>query len=145
MLKVEQHEAPYERLEVYQKAYAVALEVHRETLRFPRIEQFELASQLRRAAKSIVVNIVEGMGRQSSPAEVQRYIRMAMGSCDESRIWLKFARDLGYLGDPVHRELADRYVEIGRMLRGLIHRYQSEEPKKSHSKQSVDARNGQGR
>ena len=117
------NEAPYERLDVYQKAYQVALQIHRETLKFPKIEQFELASQLRRSSKSIVVNIVEGMGRQSTPREVERYIRVAMGSCDESRIWLKFAKDLEYLSGERQERFNEQLVEIGRMLRGIINRY----------------------
>jgi four helix bundle protein len=124
-MQPEQHEAPYERLDVYRKAYQVALRIHRVTLEFPQIEQFELASQLRRSSKSIAINIVEGMGRQSTPREVERYIRVAMGSCDESRIWLNFAKDLEYMSTPVHTDFTQQLVEIGRMLRGIINRYQS--------------------
>src|ERR671937_1106916 len=97
-----EEQAPYQRLEVYRKAYALALRVHRRTLSFPALEQHELAGQLRRSSKSIVANLVEGMGRQHSPADVRRFVRMAMGSCDESRIWLDFARDLSYLDAEEH-------------------------------------------
>ena len=48
---------PYHRLKVYQKSYELALELHKITLRFPKIEQYELASQLRRSSKSIPANI----------------------------------------------------------------------------------------
>ncbi len=47
---------PYERLDVYQKSYQFALEVHRMSLQFPKLEQYELASQLRRSSKSIPGN-----------------------------------------------------------------------------------------
>ena len=123
------NEAPYERLDVYQKAYQVALQIHRDTLKFPQIEQFELASQLRRSSKSIAVNIVEGMGRQSTPQEVERYIRVAMGSCDESRIWLKFAKDLEYLSVERQEQFNEQLIEVGRMLRGIINRYR-EKPRR---------------
>ena len=56
-----------------------------------------MAQQLRAASKSIAVNIAEGMGKQESPAEVKRFIRIAIGSCDQTRVWLEFARDLSYL------------------------------------------------
>ena len=117
-------EAPYRSLEVYKKAYQLALEIHRLTLGFPKLEQFELASQLRRSSKSIVVNLVEGMGRQDHPAEVQRFVRIAIGSGDESRIWLDFAKDLKYLNDEDHQGLSSRLGEVGRMLRGVLNRYQ---------------------
>ena len=89
---------PWHRLEVYRKAYEAALEIHRLTLTFPSIERYELASQLRRATKSIAANLAEGMGKQSSNAEVRRFLNMALGSCDETRVWLEFSKDLGYVG-----------------------------------------------
>ena len=114
---------PYHRLDVYQKAYQVALEVHRFSLAFPKIEQYGLAQQLRGSSKSIAANIAEGMGKQESPADVKRFIRIAIGSCDETRVWLEFARDLGYLDAEQQKVLEERYQEIGRMLRGVIKRY----------------------
>ena len=114
---------PYHHLDVYKRAYALALEVHKLTLGFSRIEQYELASQLRRSSKSIVANIVEGMARQSSNAEVKNFIRMAIGSCDETRTWLNFAIDLGYLKQSKKEDLEKRYCEIGRMLQGIIKKY----------------------
>ena len=114
---------PYHRLDVYQKAYQLALEVHRISLEFPKLEQYGLAQQLRGSSKSIPVNIAEGMGKQESPAEVKRFVRIAIGSCDETRVWLEFARDLGYLNALQHKALEERYQEVGRMLQGLIKRY----------------------
>ncbi len=114
---------PYHRLGVYEKSYQLALELHKLTLGFPKIEQYELAQQLRRSSKSIPVNIAEGMGKQESRADVRRFIRIALGSCDESRVWLEFAKDLGYLGEQEHKILDERYQEIGRMLQGVIKRY----------------------
>lgn len=61
---------PFHNLEVYRKAYDLSLVVHRRTLSFPKFEQYELASQLRRSTKSIGSNIAEGMGKQSSPQDV---------------------------------------------------------------------------
>ena len=115
---------PYHRLAVYQKAYKAALEMHRISLTFPEIERFELAAQLRRSTKSIAANIAEGMGKQSSKAEVKRFIYMALGSCDESRVWLEFARDLGYIAEQAQARFDEMYQEIGRMLRGVIKRYE---------------------
>ena len=114
---------PYHRLSVYKKSYELALEIHKLTLTFPKIEQYELAQQLRRSSKSIPANIAEGMGKQESKPDVKRYIRIALGSSDESRVWLEFAKDLGYLSQKDHDDLNERYQEIGRMLQGIIKRY----------------------
>ena len=55
----------FEDLEVFQRAYRLSLELHRTSLEFPRIEQWALADQIRRASKSICANLVEGFGRQA--------------------------------------------------------------------------------
>ena len=113
----------YDRLDVFRKAYDLSLAVHRRTLQFPKFEQFELASQLRRASKSICANLGEGMSRQSSSKDVIRFVRMAIGSCDETRIWLKYAVDLGYLSAEEYKHFHQSYCEVGRMLTGVSKRW----------------------
>jgi len=120
---------PYHRLDVYRKAYDLALEVHRKSVEFPKQEQYELAQQLRKSSKSIAANIAEGMGKQESKADVRRFIRIAVGSCDECRVWLDFARDLGYISPKEHDALDARYREVGRMLTGLLKRYGQDKSK----------------
>ena len=81
MTKPENRVSSFEDLEVFQRAYRVSLELHRESLRFPKIEQYALADQLRRASKSICANIAEGFAKQRrSSAEYRRYLLMAIGS-----------------------------------------------------------------
>ncbi len=77
----------FEELEVFQRAYRLSLEVHRVSLDLPRIEQFALADQIRRASKSICANLAEGFGRQPvSKPEFRRFVTMALGSADESEV-----------------------------------------------------------
>jgi four helix bundle protein len=107
-------------MQVFQKAYDAALDVHRLAQSFPRHEQFELASQLRRSSKSICANLAEGRARQQgSSAEFRRFVLMALGSADETILWCRFAKDLGYLSSSEHERIADRFGEIARMLNGL--------------------------
>ena len=111
----------YRNLKVYHKAYELALIVHRRTLEFPPMEQYELARQLRRSSKSIAANIAEGIGKRDSALETRRFLKIAMGSCDEVRVWLEFAKDLGYLNNEGEFDaLSTAYDEVGRMLNGLI-------------------------
>jgi len=105
---------------VFQKAYATALETHRIALTFPKHEQYELASQLRRSSKSICANLAEGRARQQgSNAEFRRFVLIALGSADESALWCKFARDLGYLTEDQHAQLTGQFSEIAKMLNSL--------------------------
>ena len=109
-----------EDLEVFRRAYRVSLEVHRASLGFPRIEQFALADQLRRASKSICANLAEGFAKQSySAAEYRRYLTVAIGSSDETQLWLRYCIDLGYIEEVAGRRWVAGYVEISRMLQGL--------------------------
>lgn len=110
----------FEDLEVYQRAYRLALELHKFSLEFPRIEQFALADQIRRASKSVCANIAEGFARQrSSSADFQRFIVMALGSSDEMKVWLSFCADLGYVTATDVKRMRDDYSIVARMLHGL--------------------------
>ena len=113
----------FEDMEVFRRAYRVSLEIHRTSLAFPRVEQRALADQIRRASKSICANLAEGYGRQKgSKAEFKRFIRMAIGSSDEMRVWLRYAFDLGYIDEPTWQGWRDEYQVITRMLQTLADR-----------------------
>jgi four helix bundle protein len=97
----------------------LSLALHKISLEFPRMEQFALADQLRRASKSICANMTEGFAKQSSAAEYRRYLMTAMGSSDETQLWLRYAIDLGYIDGELGQGWIADYVEISKMLRGL--------------------------
>ena len=110
----------FEDMEVFRRAYRVSLEIHRTSLAFPAVEQRALADQIRRASKSICANLAEGYGRQKgSKAEFIRFIRMAIGSSDEMRVWLRYAVDLGYIDEATWQGWRDEYQVIARMLQSL--------------------------
>ena len=87
----------YKDLNVFRESYRLSLKVSRTTRKFPGPEQFELARQLRRAARSIPSNIVEGWAKRASAAEFKRYLQVAIGSCDECKLWTEMSRDEGFL------------------------------------------------
>src|SRR5712692_8929322 len=109
----------YKDLNVYRESYSLALDVSRTTRKFPGPEQFELARQLRRAARSIPANIVEGWAKRSSPAEFKRYLQVAIGSCDECKLWLEMSRDEGFLGSDDCSSFENRFNILGAMLKSL--------------------------
>ena len=111
----------FEDLEVFKLAYRLSLEVHRRSLDFPRVEQFALADQLRRASKSICANLAEGVAKSAgSKAEFRRFVRMALGSADEMRVWLRYGLDLGYIDREAWQSWRDEYQSVSRMLQGLL-------------------------
>ena len=110
----------FDELEAFQRAYRLSLEVHRSSLGWPRVEQTGLADQVRRSSKSICANVAEGWGKQAhSKKEFNRFLYMAIGSCDEMRVWVRYCRDLGYVEAAVWHRWSDEYREIAKMLQGL--------------------------
>jgi four helix bundle protein len=115
----------YRDLEVFQEAYAAAVDISKLTKSFPSFEQFELARQLRRAARSIPANIVEGWAKRQSVPEFKRYLQVAIGSCDEVKLWLEMSKDEGYASQEAVQKLMDRFNRIGAMLTSLWKRWSS--------------------
>ena len=90
----------FEDLVVFQRAYRISLEVHRESLTFPKIDQRALGDQIRRASKSICANVAEGFAKQgASAAEFRRFLQIAIGSSDEMRVWARYCLDLDYIDE----------------------------------------------
>lgn len=107
-------------LEVFKRAYKASLDIHRITLEFPKIEQFALADQLRRATKSICANIAEGFAKQrSSIPEFARFLSMAHGSAAETLVWLQYALDLKYITSEQFTTWEDDYIAIASMIHNL--------------------------
>ncbi len=109
-------------LKVFQRAYVLALEVHRATQAWSKAEQYGgMADQLRRATKSVCALLAEGSGRQqASGAEFRRYVMMALGSADEAAVWCMFAGDLGLAVPGQAQAWQAECREVARMLQGLL-------------------------
>ncbi len=111
----------YKDLDVFQRAYSAALDIHKISQSFPPEERYSLTSQIRRSSKSICANIVEGHGKSSfAPKEFIRYLNIALGSAEETKLWLHFCKDLGFLTNEDFQALENEYSEIIKMLYGLI-------------------------
>jgi four helix bundle protein len=105
----------YKKLIVWQKADNLAYKVYVETKVFPKEELYGITSQLRRAALSVPLNIVEGVGRQGK-AELRQFANIALGSLAEAEYLLDFSRRLGYLKAESYKLLQDLCEEVGRLL-----------------------------
>ena len=118
--ETDQRITSYRDLRIYQRSYALALEIHKITRKFPAFERGELGFQLRRAATSIPINIAEGYGRKRSPEDFKRFLGIALGSSNEVSVVLDLARDLGYLSEATHAKLKQEGEEIGKGINKLI-------------------------
>lgn len=115
--------ASFKELEVYKLAYAVSVEIHKTSLQFPKIEQYALADQIRRASKSICANIAEGFVKQrGSTPEFKRFLLMALGSASEMLVWIDYCRDMEYIDSTTYDKWLTTYESIHKMLHAFYSR-----------------------
>ena len=112
----------YRDLEIWKLARNVAVDVHQMTLcDLPGFERFETSSQIRRSAKSIRSNIVEGYGRRRYKQEFIRFLTFAHASCDETIDHLEGLFETGSLTNEVRfRALSTQLDLLGRKLNTFI-------------------------
>lgn len=109
----------YKSLNVYQKADELVLEIYKITTKFPKSELFGLISQIRRAAISIVANILEGWARKTNKDKI-RFYYIARGSLTEVEYYIDLALKLNYLNKNEHDKLDLLRIDVGRLLNGFI-------------------------
>ncbi len=109
----------YRDLIAWQKARALVREVYAVARHFPEDERYGLVSQLRRAGVSVVANIAEGRGRNTT-GEFQQFLGHAKGSLTELETELIVAEDLGYLRPQEAKDLPAKCDEVSRLLNGLM-------------------------
>ena len=107
-------------LVAWKRADDLFIKLHQLSLKaFPPIERFELGSQLRRAAFSVAVNIVEGFARPAGKARLN-FLHISQSSLAEVGYCIHVAQRLGYLSESVASELEREIKQAGAPLAGLI-------------------------
>lgn len=109
----------YKDLIVWQKAHALVLYIYRHTIDFPKPEQYNLTSQLRRAATSIPTNVAEGCGKFSQ-SDFANFLQIALGSTNEVEYLALLSNELGYLKKDHHKILHSQVNEVRAMLSSLV-------------------------
>jgi len=115
----------YRDLNVYQQSYRLAMDIFAVTKKFPREEAYSLTDQIRRSSRSIPANIGEGWAKRKYENVFLRHLTDANGSCEETKIWLDFARDCGYINEEDHKSFFGQYQEVGAMLNSLQKNWQT--------------------
>lgn len=96
----------------------MAIEIFEITKIFPDEERFGLISQMRRAAYSVPMNLMEGAHRLGSK-EYRQFVGISKGSTGEIKYQLLLAKDLGYISEGRHFELHFKYERVSQMLTKL--------------------------
>ncbi len=106
----------YRDLDVYKRSFGLLKPLHRLVLTFPDYEKYDLASQLRRSAKSIPANIGEGYALRDAPKLFCKHLRIAYGSATEVRVHLDIALDLEYISTQTHADLEPQFEVVTKQL-----------------------------
>ena len=120
------HAKSLEELQVFQKSHQLTIAVLT-IVRAHRTEQ-RLAEQLGGSAESVMANIAEGY-QQSTDRAFARYLVIAAGSAEETRVHLLAAEVQGWISHERNTELAGQAREIVKMLRSLIRYLQKSDRK----------------
>ena len=108
----------HRKLIVFGLADELALSVYAETAKFPVEERYGLCVQIRRAAVSVAVNIVEGCARRSTREYVQ-FLNVATGSTAETIYLLDLSNRLGFLKSETHQVIDAKYTTLIKGLKKL--------------------------
>lgn len=103
-------------LEVYQRAFAVAMEVFKLSKTFPTEEKYSLTDQMRRSSRSIAANIAEGWRKRRYPASFVNKLNESEGEAAETQSWIQFAVECGYLKKAEASNLYREYDSVIAML-----------------------------
>ena len=105
----------YKVLEIYQLAHRFVLQVYELCAAFPQDESNNLASQIKRAAVSLPLNIAEGSGCCSFRSFLN-FLSFSYRSCLEIEAALRLCKDLRYITDQQHKETWEHWNLLVRKI-----------------------------
>ena len=103
-------------LKVYQLAYWLAMDIFKISKSFPVEEKYSLTDQIRRSSRSVCANLAEAYRKRRYPKHFISKVTDADCQASETIVWIDFAKNCGYINNNIHKELNDKYEEVGKML-----------------------------
>jgi four helix bundle protein len=107
-------------LEVYKKAYSLAMEIFQISKSFPPEEKYAITSQIRRSSRSVCLNLREAWAKRRYEAHFISKLTDCNGENSETDSSIDFSLDCNYINAEKHRELTHKTKEIGKMLGSMI-------------------------
>ena len=111
----------YRDLKVWQKGIELVKQVYALTRKFPQYETYALANQMQRSAVSVPSNVAEGQARKHT-GEFRQFLHTALGSLAEVDTQTIIAYELGYITKQEADNIAQRVIELQKILHTLIAR-----------------------
>lgn len=111
----------FQNFPIYPEVRSFVKKIYLLSSKLPSSERFELASQLRRAAVSVSLNIAEGSAKLSD-AEFNRFIMISIGSLSEITAILDIMYDLALIDAKTRIEYTLYCESLAKRLYGLSRR-----------------------
>ncbi|MEP7277429.1 MAG: four helix bundle protein [Bacteroidota bacterium] len=104
------------KLDVWKKSHELYMHVKKNiAVTFPHEEKYELASQLKRAASAVPLNLVEGCGR-STDKDFAPFLDNSLGSINETDYCCYSASELKYMSQREYESINKPINEVRAML-----------------------------
>jgi len=105
----------FESLNIRNKALDLSVEIDELAKAFPKHEMFNLCSQIRRAADSVILNIAEGSAGQTNP-EFKRFLNYSLRSGIEVVSCFFIARKKNYTDENEFKKYYEKYEVLIKMI-----------------------------
>jgi four helix bundle protein len=105
----------FEGLDIFHLAVEFSVGVHDSVKKFPPEERFDLTSQSRRAANSIVLNIAEGSGR-GTKKDFSHFLDVALGSTFETVACFFIAERQSYISKKELETIKKEAESLGKKI-----------------------------
>ena len=115
-------EYSFQRLNVWQEAKKLVVEVYHLLDAFPKFEKYALCDQIRRAIVPVPSNIAEGSGRKSLKEQIH-FLEISYGSLMEAYNQLLIAVDLTYITEDSVEAIKLSIDAVAKMINGLSNSY----------------------
>lgn len=106
----------YKELKIWQKSLDLIEEIYKLSDSFPKSEEYNLKSQIKRAMVSVSLNIAEGKGR-SSAKDFAHFLNMASASLTEVEVVIEIAKRLKYIESCGN--INTNILELNKMINSL--------------------------
>ncbi len=110
----------FRELKAYQKGFELSMEIFKLTKQFPKEEQYDLVSQIRRSSRAVCANIGEGYRKR----QYEKYFSSRLADADmentETQVWLDFALHCEYINEETYDSLILQSEEIGKLISYMI-------------------------
>src|ERR1700743_3321548 len=105
----------YKDLLLYQKSFALAMELFTITKAFPKEECYSLTDQIRRSSRSVNISTVETYRKRRYPNHFISKLTDADMENSETQGWLEFSLACSYITKEIYDKLYIQSNEIGRL------------------------------